>query len=111
MLRVSFQGPIAACLSIQGCYRWHEHTNEWWAHLLDLRHVSGVCTRHALSIVHSLAVVLLRLLLSLLALVLGLVLLLHVLDVGAGIPVCWHLRNGKIPLATCGTLAKSTPKL
>lgn len=71
-------------------------------HLLDLGHVSGVGASHALSVLCScLAVLHLCLLLSLLALLFGLVLLLHVLDVGAGTPVCRHLRNGKIPLTTC----------
>ena len=68
-----------------------------------MRHIARVCTRQALHIVHIFAVVMLRLLLGLLALVLRLVLLLHVLDVGAGIPVCWHLWYGKVPLATCAS--------
>lgn len=57
---------------------------------------------HALHVLRgSFAIIALRLLLSLLALVLGLVLLLHVLDVGAGVPVGRHLRYGKVPLPTC----------
>ena len=74
---------------------------KWPSHLLYMRHIARVCTRQALHIVHAFAIIMLRLLLSLLALVLRLVLLLHVLDVGAGIPVCWHLWYGKVPLATC----------
>ena len=73
----------------------------WRSHLLYMRHIAWVCTRQALHIVHAFAIIMLRLFLSLLALVLRLVLLLHVLDVGAGIPVCWHLWYGKVPLATC----------
>ena len=68
-----------------------------------MRHIARVSTRQALHIVHIFAVVMLRLLLGLLALVLRLVLLLHVLDVGAGIPICWHLWYGKVPLAACAS--------
>ena len=46
-----------------------------------------------------LAIIVLRL--SLLALLLSFMLLLHVLDVRAGIPIRWHLRDCKVPLATC----------
>ena len=70
--------------------------------MLDLSRISSLTGCHALHVLCScLAVILLCLLFSLLALLLSFVLLVHVLDVCTGIPVCRHLRYGKVPLATC----------
>ena len=70
--------------------------------MLDLSRISSLTGCHALHVLCScLAVILLCLLFSLLALLLSFVLLVHVLDVCTGIPICRHLRYGKVPLATC----------
>lgn len=72
------------------------------AHLLYLSSITSMPACHAVHIlcIH-LAIIVLCLHLSLLTLLLGFMLLLHVLNVGTGIPICWHLRYGKVPLATC----------
>ena len=68
-------------------------------------YLSSVTSMAACHVMHvlccHLAIIVLCLHLSLLTLLLGFMLLLHVLDVGTGIPVRRHLWYGKIPLPTC----------
>ena len=72
------------------------------AHLLHLSSITSMAACHVVHILRiQLAIIVLCLHLSLLSLLLGFVLLLHVLDVGTGIPIRRHLRYGKVPLATC----------
>ena len=72
------------------------------AHLLYLGSLTRMAACHVVHVLCSnLAVIILCLHLSLLALLLGFMLLLHVLDVCAGIPVRRHLWYCKVPLASC----------
>ena len=72
------------------------------AHLLYLNSITSMAACHVVHVLCShLGIIVLCLHLGLLTLLLGFMLLLHVLDVGTGIPVCRHLRYGKVPLPTC----------